>query len=358
MAPPHEEGSVTPMLDESNNDVGVNSTDENDYPVVDQEEEEEEQEVDDATLLKRAEAKASDECYLQAAALLRKVVDKTLLTNLHRHILELGERAERKKQHMFEKKIEQGGWQKQCEIHGHRDTVIYYKISEDASLHTRIETPIESSLINPFLSVCNESELYKTWMPSFRFPRLGVQASEKLQETGRGNQVIRVEIAFPMPFDRRECIQHAVAVDAIDEEEGCIIIIVKSLDEGVQLNGLEIPPPTPGIRRVDFDASIIIRPCPADHPALENSKIKYEGEKLLLVQVEQKMDAHVAGVPMNMVNFFTRTVLGRMWGALLQVAEDVRDGKREAHKEKIEENRVLYDWVESRVEEMLSKIQH
>lgn len=352
MTPPHEE---TSSKDE---DVKVDDADDH-------------ADADAATILKMAEKKASKECYLQAAKLLKKVVDMeesscpspSLLTDYHKHILDVAERAAKKRRDLLEK-FEQGGWHKQSEIHGNRDTVIYYKVAADASLVSRIETPIESSLLNPLLSVLNESELYHTWMPSFKVPRLGVQVSEKLQEAGRGNQVIRVEIAMPIPFYNRECIQHAVAIDAIedddDDQEGCIIIVVKNLDEGPHMHGLEIPPPARRIRRVDFDAGIVIRPCPPDHAALQNSKNKYDddGEKLLLIQVEQMMDAHVAGVPMAMINFFTRTVLGRMWGALLQVAQDVRDGKRPAHKEKIAEHRELYDWVEKRVEVMLNKIHH
>ena len=38
---------------------------------------------------------------------------------------------------------------------------------------------------------------------------------------------------------------------------------------------LDIPPPEKRVRRVDFDAGIVIRPCPADHPALKKSKNKY-----------------------------------------------------------------------------------
>lgn len=312
---------------------------------------------DDTELLKQALERVDVECYLEAARLLRQVADKSLLTDYHKHVLEVAERGEKVKQELF-KEFQDGGWHKQSEIHGHRDTCIYYKVNDNASLVIRIETPIESSLLNPLLAVFNESDLYQSWMPSFRMPRLGVQVSEKMQESGRGNQVIRVRIAMPFPFYDRECIQHAVAIDSIEQQDGCIVITVKSLDEGKHLNGLDIPPPESHVRRVDFEAGIVIRPCPVDHPALQKSKNRYDGEKLLLVQVTQTMDAHVAGVPMSLINFFTRTVLGSMWGSLLQVAEDVRDGKRPAFEAKLEEHRELYDWVSGRVQVMLNKIHH
>lgn len=302
----------------------------------------------DEELLRKAEQAATEECYFQSARLLSRVSNASLLTDYHKFILDIAERGAEVRDELFQE-FQEGGWHKQSEIHGHRDTCIYYKVNPNASLVVRIETPIESSLLNPLLAVFNESDLYQTWMPSFQFPRLGVQLSEKIQESGRGNQVIRVQIAMPFPFYNRECIQHAVAIDSIDEEEGsCIAIVIKSLDEGKHFN-LEIPPPESHMRRVDFQAGIVIRPCPPDHPALRHSKNKYDGEKLLLIQVTQMMDAHVTGVPMSLINFFTRTVLGSMWGSLLKVAEDVRDGKRPALKEKITEHRELYEWVEGRV---------
>lgn len=141
---------------------------------------------DDAALLKKAEETAGIERYPEAAALLKQVSDSTLLTDYHKHVLEIAERAESMKKELFQE-FQEGGWHKQSEIHGHRDTCIYYKVGEDASLVARIETLIESSLLNPLLSVFNESDLYQSWMPSFKMPRLGVQLSEKMQESGRGN---------------------------------------------------------------------------------------------------------------------------------------------------------------------------
>ncbi len=62
-------------------------------------------------------------------------------------------------------------------------------------------------------------------------------------------------------------------------------------------------------------------------------------------------------VPTSLINFFTRTVIGTMWGSLLQVAEDVRDGKRPQHAEAIQAKKELYDWVNSRVQVMFHKME-
>jgi hypothetical protein len=147
------------------------------------------------------------------------------------------------------------------------------------------------------------------------------------------------------------------ATEDIDEKE-CIIVKVKTVDRWTdpgRHDGDPVIPAEPdkGVVRIDFSAGFVIRKCPSDHELLKDSKRKYNDP--LLICVEQQMDAHVGLVPMSLVNFFTRTVLGKMWSTLLDVAEDVRCGKRAEHKEAIAKNRELYDWVEARVQGMQRK---
>lgn len=69
-------------------------------------------------------------------------------------------------------------------------------------------------------------------------------------------------------------------------------------------------------------------------------------------------EAKIHYVPSALINFVVRTVLGAMWADLLSVAEDVRDGKRPQHAAAIEEKReLLYDWVDFRVQQMLSAME-
>jgi hypothetical protein len=71
-----------------------------------------------------------------------------------------------------------------------------------------------------------------------------------------------------------------------------------------------------------------------------------------------KANPHVKAVPLSIQNFVTRTVIGRFWSSLLQVAEDVRDSdKRQLHKEAIAAKRELYDWIDQRVQVMLEKME-
>lgn len=311
--------------------------------------------LSDAERIRLADSHYADSEFIRASQHLQSVKDEALLTPEYRRIIDLANKAELTKKELLSLHPENEGWTKQQEVHGHRDTALYYKVNPDTSILCRIETPIEQSLLVPLVSVMNESELYATWMPSWRVPRLGIKRSEKLAELGRGHQIIDVELYLPFPFSNRQCIQHAWAVDTI-EDDNAIIIRDQSVDTGEHF-GLKIPPPKKGVTRVDFDAGFYIRACPDDHPLLQNSRADYGGEEKLLLSVTQVMDAHVSLVPQGLINFFTRTVLGRLWGSLLQVAEEVRDGKRPDHSTAIDGKPELYDWVQKRIEYMFEKIE-
>jgi hypothetical protein len=311
----------------------------------------------DADLIRQGEDLFSEEQYFRAAEALSKVSDRSLLESKQEFILQLASQGQAMMQELLTPNPEDSGWKKQGESHGHRDTMIHYKVHDDNSLLCRIETPIESSLLLPLVSVLNESDLYETWMPSWRFPRLGVKKSAMLAEMGRGHQVVQVVIQMPFPFCDRECIQHAFAVDSIDQDNA-IVIKIKNLDTGKHFeDAVDIPEADKGVKRIDFEAGMLIRACPPDHHLLENSKGEYPaGEKLLLLTLVQQVDAHVSGIPLSLVNFFTRTVLGQFWGSLLQVAEGVRDGKRPLHKKAIEGKTELYGWIDDRIKIMFDKI--
>jgi hypothetical protein len=299
--------------------------------------------------------------YFAAAALLRRVADADrLLQECHHRILHMADRAARARDVLQEPHPEQIGWTKHSERHGKRDTILYYTVEKPHNLLiARIETPIERSLLNPFLAVLNESDLYHTFMPRWTTPvKLGMAESKKLGEFGVGHQIIGVKIDMPYPFLNRECIQHAFAVDSIDnDQDRAIVIKVDSLEPGWHMDDrLEIGPIEKGWQRIDFDGAIWIGACEKDHPTLVSSTNKY-GEDLILVKTSLKIDAHIAGVPQTLINFFHRNVLGSLWSSILQVAEDVRDGKREVYKDAIQSKPELYGWVEQRVDALLHGLQ-
>jgi hypothetical protein len=305
----------------------------------------------DMDLIYQALELFQDDRLLEAVRLLRKVKDKTLLEENHRQILSRAETFEAKVADLTSSPSE--GWTKQSESHGRYDTVIYYKVDDAARLTARIETPIEPSLLAPLISVFNESELYETWIPHFSYPKMGVKKSVKLRQTGRCNQIIAVTSYMPWPIADRECVFDATAVDDIDAN-GHIVVKMETRHQGEE-DGL-IPPPEKGIVRIDFDGAILMRKCPQDHVSLAKSITDHRGN-LILVTLTMFCDAHIKCVPQSLINFVTRTVIGRIWGMLLGVAEEIRDGKRPLHAEAIHKKREhLYEWVDERIATMLDGI--
>mmetsp|Transcript_11332 Transcript_11332/g.18750 ORF Transcript_11332/g.18750 Transcript_11332/m.18750 type:complete len:330 (+) Transcript_11332:97-1086(+) len=292
--------------------------------------------------------------YIEAGKILRKLPKNTLSSDNLKY-LQMADLAAKVMKDLHDSPEDSDYWKKQGESHGHRDTMIHYHVDDQTRLTCRIETPIESSLLAPLISVFNESDLFDTWMPKWRFPRVGIQESTCLGEWGpRGDQLISILVQLPTPIANREVVEHAFAVDAIDSDNS-IVIKAKSQDPG-SMDGL-VTEPKKGVQRIDLEAGFLIRPCPPDHHLLAKSKANYpENEKLLLISLEQFVDPHLAGVPQTLQNFFTRTFMGKLWGNLLEVAEEVRANKRPKHAKAIAAKKDLYQWVEERVQIMFDNI--
>lgn len=308
------------------------------------------------SLLEQSKAETAEERLLVAARLLRKIPEE-LWSEADVAVVQKADEIQALIDVHMKQADQDVNWKKQSESHGKRDTVIYYNVEPSTNhLTCRIETPLEASMIVPLLAVLNESQIYDTWMPHWDFPlRLGVRESLKLTERpGRGAQICQVTIDMPFPISDRQVVYDTYAVDCIDES-GLIAMKAKSVNVG-DIDGL-IQPPPPGMKRIDFEAGFCIRQCPPDHPCLLKSRHSYPPDQhLLLLSLTQFADAHVDYVPAPILNFTTRTALGGQWGALLQVAEDVRDGKRPTHTQCIQEKEELYGWVTQRIDAMFAKL--
>jgi hypothetical protein len=317
--------------------------------------------MDDSTLLQRADEHIKEERLIFAARLLRKVKDTSQFTDHHIWVLQKAGRGEQVvREGMAEPDLDE--WKVQGESHdGTYDTIIYYKIV-DSYLTARIETPIQKSLMVPLLSVFNETQLYTTFLPRFERPvKLGVDQCDKLRQQGRCNQLLIATTDLPWPMAKRECLIDVVAMDDIDAS-GAIVVKMETGDS----DDADAPPVEKGAVRIDFEGGILFRKCPKDHASFQHSKKEananeegddHQHDDMILVCMTIFVDPKMKYVPSSMINFVTRTVLGRMWLEMLHVAEDVRDGKRQAHADAITEKKeFLYDWVEHRAQIMLSRM--
>jgi hypothetical protein len=255
-------------------------------------------------------------------------------------------------------------WKKQGES-ADSNTAIYYKVDDEARLTCRIDSPIEASLLVPLLSVLNEVNLFETWLPSWNYPKMGIQRSQRLEQKTKANQTLQITLNVPWPMATRELVMQAVAVDDIDEN-GWIAVRMETVESDCESGGVGsassvVLPPESGVERIDFAGAFLFRACPADHPMLIQQQQfqqqeQPQQESLVLVSFKMHVDGHFAGVPMSLINFVTRTVIGHMWAMLLQVAKDVREGERPQHAEVIAAKPDFYGWVEQRVHIMLEQL--
>jgi hypothetical protein len=315
----------------------------------------------DEELFQQAETHYKEERLLEAARLLRQVQDPTRLTDCHQKWLRNASIVEQAVGELLSTPDVGGDWKKQGESHsGRYATSIYYKVESGARLTCRMESPIPSSLLVPLLSVLNESSLYHTWIPSWSIPfKIGVRQSKQLLHDRRGHQIIQVQCDVPWPLVPREVLMDVIAVDDIDEN-GFIIAKMRTLKDDQEDDslpeGFTMPPVERNMERADFDGAVLFRACPTDHPNYASARKNFS-EDLLLLQFTMYFDGHLAMVPQSVINFVTRTVIGHIWNMLLDVAEQVRDGKREEHKQIIEQKAEFYRWVEERCQFMLQEMQ-
>jgi hypothetical protein len=295
-----------------------------------------------------AEELFTDGKVLEACRVLRNV-NSQLLEARHLAMCQIAEECEHAISDLALEPDEKE-WRKHGETHGHRDTVIYHKLEENGRFTCRVETPIEPSLLIPLISVLNESNLYHTWVPSWRTPRIGLRSSKQLQQIGRLNQIIQVVGDVPWPFSPREVIMNTVVVDDIDRN-GYFAVRLHTLDT---VGGV-VPPPDPDVVRVDFGGALLFRPCPPNHPTLLKTKNVYK-ETPILVCFKMYCEPKLASILKGLINFVTRTVIGQIWGVLLQVAEDVRDGKQPQHEQAIECKPDIYGFIKERVKVMFQKL--
>mmetsp|Transcript_7458 Transcript_7458/g.11279 ORF Transcript_7458/g.11279 Transcript_7458/m.11279 type:complete len:419 (-) Transcript_7458:27-1283(-) len=327
----------------------------------------------DKELIRNGENHFQQDRLLAAARMFLMVKDKSLLQRKHLDIVENAKSCEGMVAEL--KSPVNAGWTKIGESHGDHDTVIYFKMEKDAKITCRLETPIEPSLLVPLLSVLNETDLYQTWLPSWKRPvRIGVTQSNRLQQTGRASQIVLIKCDVPWPLNSREGVISALAFEDIDST-GDIFIRLQSRDTGDD-GGIVPPPDNPKTQRVQVQGGFLFRKCPWDHPTLRNKgssgtridkeyarsnngndlpKKGIHKDNLILVSVSYQIDAKIQMLPQSAINFILKTVVGAIWARFLQVAEDVRDGRRPQHADAIAKKRgVLYDWVDERVQKMLS----
>lgn len=348
----------------------------------------EDEEVNQESDVEKAVRLYEDDRLLEAGRVLNSISDKSVLEKTHENISRKATLGEALIQDLKSADLDDGkhttynndddssngGWVIHGVSKGEFPTLTAHKLEKNGNsveLKARVETPIDNSMLSPFISVLNETELYETWLPSWTVPKFKVQRCQKLSQTGRCSQVLIVTFDLPWPIASREVVLLADAFDDIDAK-GDIGIRLETLSTGDE-NGL-VPPPDKSVVRIDVNGGFLIRKCPSNHPALlldeddeDNDEKKVVDEKndttdgdaakdeKILITFAATMNPKLKLLPQSFLNFLVKVAFGIAWSILLKIARDVKNGKREDHQKAIQEKReVLYDWVELRLKALLS----
>ena len=247
-------------------------------------------------------------------------------------------------------------WTKQVEQHGKHEFSVYTKMDEASNKFSyRLETPIEASMLIPILSVFNETELFITWFPRYKFPKYQMTKSEKLVQLGRASQIVLLQTENQWPVPRRELLLKAVSCVNLQEDEESrsdtslntpsrIVVSIQSLDsENDGQYGLKISPSAAG-KRVAVDAGLVFEASP-----------EADSEILFTWTFSMTITKKFA-LPLNFFNFLLKFAMPRVWVMLLRVAEEIKDGRRPAHIDAIQRKRgEFYDWMEECVSFLLGR---
>lgn len=231
-----------------------------------------------------------------------------------------------------------------------RDTIVYYNFDVSTNiLDLRVDSSVERSLLLPILAVLNESDLYKTWLPSWSFPvRFGATETNKLTEKGKVSQLLHVRVDIPWPLKPRDAMIGAFGFEDIDAN-GDLVIKVNSCKTGDVFLGMTVPAPDdPSIRRSKFSGGFLFRKDPNPFPEGFEKEEGDEDERVL-VRFTFEIDPQFSYIPQWFLDFVIGTVVRLVSNQFFNVAREVRDGKREQHTNIMKERSEIYDWMLARV---------
>ena len=234
-------------------------------------------------------------------------------------------------------------------------TKIYYKtIENDTKLIVRVDQSIKRDMLVPVLATLNESQLYASWLPSWTMPKLKFSRTEKLDQRGRCSQLLLVTVECPWPFSTREVVLDALAFDDIDES-GVVAVLLNSCDCEDDERVPAIDHKFGQCTRVDFHGGFLFRAIPSEGDAWKKAR-EIHGDEMI-VSFIFNIDPKISYVPVSIIQFVTRTVIGTLWAMFMKIANKVKNGEMKEHAKAIESKRLaLYDWVDERVKIMFARI--
>lgn len=166
------------------------------------------------------------------------------------------------------------------------ETRVWYRREEGMPSHSILtEGTIRAPLLN-VAALIYEADLYEQlfWYVT-RAYELPLPAPKRLK------RAVHISVYAPWPLYKRDVTGYAYAVDALDEEEPCVLVVTRSLKEG---DDVEEPALANKVVRIDMhDSGFELVPV---SPGVVKARFLYN------------VDPHLAFVPMALINWSARTL--------------------------------------------------
>lgn len=218
--------------------------------------------------------------------------------------------------------------------------IFFRRHASSTLLSFRVEGTVDANILN-IISVLNEMDLYKDWIPYYSFPvKLGLREVKKLYQFGRVEQIDLLELDFPWPMNNRDCCVEIWAADDLDYTNRFFIRIT-SLEGG---NGnprlpVTVPMPPNKTLRLYCEGAVILIPLSPDKTFIE-----------LFWTLDPKV--HLSDY---LVNFFTKVFAKSSFQAFCKVCIDAYGGE---HARRRQNCPLLYGFVERRLAEVQKTYEH
>ncbi|PFH33227.1 hypothetical protein BESB_084260 [Besnoitia besnoiti] len=206
------------------------------------------------------------------------------------------------------------------------------KYRNSTLLSFRIEGVVESSLVS-VVSVLNEQDMYKDWVPYYTFPiRFGLKECTRVSQFGRVDQLDVFKIAFPWPVNDRDACLSIWAADDL-ETTGSYFVRITTCDEGDNVRGVIAPPPERGTERLYCEGALMLHP---------------QSPASVQVQLLWTIDPRVS-LPESLLTFLTRVFARSAFHAFRRVcAAAATDG----HVQRRETRPYLYSFLQNRLDNL------
>lgn len=207
------------------------------------------------------------------------------------------------------------------------ETRVWYRREPGMQSHSILtEGTIRAPLLN-LAALIYEADLYEQL---FWYVTKAVELP--LPEPGRMKRAAHISVYAPWPLYHRDVAVNAYALDALDEEEACFMVISRSLQE---LDGVLEPESESRVVRVDMhNSGFELVPV---SPGVVKARFLYN------------VDPHLAFLPMPLINWSARTLCRWSLRTLESRARDLSKMPKE-YEERLA-TAEIYDYLRSRLNE-------